>query len=89
MRVLLDTHVLLWALGSPSKLSAASRKQIESAEVFVSAASVCEISIKHSLGKLQADPREVVGSGGICTPADHGRARRQDRRAPHFAQRSL
>ncbi|MFZ1099505.1 MAG: type II toxin-antitoxin system VapC family toxin [Steroidobacteraceae bacterium] len=62
MRVLLDTHLLLWALGSPSKLSAASRKQIESAEVFVSAASVWEISIKRSLGKLQADPREVVAA---------------------------
>ncbi len=62
MRVLLDTHLLLWALGSPSKLSAASRKQIESAEVFVSAASIWEISIKRSLGKLQADPREVVAA---------------------------
>lgn len=62
MRVLLDTHLLLWALGSPSKLSAASRKQIESAEVFVSAASAWEISIKRSLGKLQADPREVVAA---------------------------
>ena len=28
MRVLLDTHLLLWALGSPSKLPAAARKLI-------------------------------------------------------------
>jgi PIN domain nuclease of toxin-antitoxin system len=62
VRVLLDTHLLLWALGSTSKLSAASRKQIESAEVFVSAASIWEISIKRSVGKLQADPLEVVAA---------------------------
>jgi PIN domain nuclease of toxin-antitoxin system len=62
VRLLLDTHLLLWALGAPSKLSAATRKQIQAAEVFVSAASIWEISIKRSLGKLQADPREVVAA---------------------------
>jgi PIN domain nuclease of toxin-antitoxin system len=40
MRVLLDTHLLLWALATPSKLPPAARKQIEAAEVFVSAASI-------------------------------------------------
>jgi PIN domain nuclease of toxin-antitoxin system len=62
VRLLLDTHLLLWALGAPSKLSVATRKQIQAAEVFVSAASIWEISIKRSLGKLQADPREVVAA---------------------------
>ena len=62
MRLLLDTHLLLWALGAPSKLSAATRKQIQAAEVFVSAASIWEISIKRSLGKLEADPREIVAA---------------------------
>ena len=60
MRLLLDTHVLLWALSQPSKLSAAALKRINGAEVFVSAASIWEISIKSSLGKLQAQPREVL-----------------------------
>ncbi len=60
MRVLLDTHLLLWALAAPSKLPAMARKQIEAAEVFVSAASIWEISIKSALGKLAADPREVL-----------------------------
>ena len=60
MRVLLDTHLLLWALAAPSKLPATARKQIEAAEVFVSAASIWEISIKSALGKLAADPREVL-----------------------------
>ena len=60
MRVLLDTHLLLWALSQPSKLSPAVRKQIEAAEVHISAASIWEIGIKVSLGKLDADPRVVL-----------------------------
>lgn len=60
MRVLLDTHFLLWALGQPSKLPAAMHKQIETAEIYVSAASIWEISIKASLGKLIADSREIL-----------------------------
>ncbi|HYB32559.1 MAG TPA: type II toxin-antitoxin system VapC family toxin [Steroidobacteraceae bacterium] len=62
MRLLLDTHLLLWALGSPAKLSAATRREIQSADVFVSAASIWEVSIKRSLGKLQADPREILAA---------------------------
>ncbi len=62
MRVLLDTHLLLWALGTPSKLPAAARKLINDANVYVSAASIWEISIKVALGKLSADPREVLAA---------------------------
>ncbi len=36
MRVLLDTHLLLWALSSPAKLSKRARQRIDSSEV------VCE-----------------------------------------------
>lgn len=60
MRILLDTHLFLWAVSAPSKLSAAARKQIDAAEVFVSAASIWEISIKASIGKLDADPDELL-----------------------------
>jgi PIN domain nuclease of toxin-antitoxin system len=60
MRVLLDTHLLLWALSSPSKLSRQARKLIDSSEVYVSAASIWEISIKSALGKLSANPTEVL-----------------------------
>jgi len=62
MRVLLDTHLLLWALGSPSKLPPAARRLINEAHVYVSAASIWEISIKAALGKLSADPREVLAA---------------------------
>lgn len=60
MRVLLDTHLLLWALSAPSKLSPAIRKQILAAEVYVSAASIWEISIKSAVGKLAVNPSEVL-----------------------------
>lgn len=62
MRVLLDTHLLLWALSSPSKLPKKARRRIDSSEVFASTASIWEISIKCALGKLEADPREVLAA---------------------------
>lgn len=62
MRLLLDTHLLLWALAAPSKLSENARKQIEDSEVYASAASIWEISIKSALGKLDADPAEILAA---------------------------
>lgn len=64
MRILLDTHLLLWALADPARLPPTARRLIDQSEVFVSAASIWEISIKAALGKLTADPREVVASLG-------------------------
>lgn len=54
-RLLLDTHVLLWALLSPSRLSPKVRDLLRdpATSVLVSAASAWEISTKHRLGKLQ------------------------------------
>ena len=60
MRVLLDTHLLLWALSSPAKLSKRALKRIDSSEVYASAASIWEMSVKSALGKLEADPAEVL-----------------------------
>lgn len=56
MRLLLDTHVLLWWLGNDPALSRAARAAIAAvdSEVFVSAASAWEISIKKALGKVEA-----------------------------------
>ncbi len=62
MRLLLDTHVLLWALSQPDRLSAATHKQIEAAEVFVSAASIWEIGIKAALGKLNTTAAEILAA---------------------------
>jgi PIN domain nuclease of toxin-antitoxin system len=60
LTLLLDTHLLLWALLQPNKLKPRARSLIELNEVFVSSASIWEISIKSSLGKLEADPRVVL-----------------------------
>ena len=49
-RILLDTHLLLWAVAEPRKLPPGARKRIEEADVFVSAASLWEVSIKASIG---------------------------------------
>lgn len=54
--ILVDTHVLLWALGEPKRLAPDARTALEDGdnEVFVSAVSAWEISIKAALGKLRA-----------------------------------
>lgn len=53
MKLLLDTHLLLWAVGEPQKLSAAARTLIEDqgTELVFSAASLWEITIKSALGR--------------------------------------
>ncbi len=55
MRILLDTHLLLWWLGDVSALSGEARTLIGDPEntVFISAVSLWEIWLKKSLGKLR------------------------------------
>lgn len=54
MRLLLDTHALLWWLAGDAALSAAAKSALadDNNDIFVSAASTWEISTKHRLGKL-------------------------------------
>jgi PIN domain nuclease of toxin-antitoxin system len=63
MRLLLDTHIFLWAVvGSPS-LKAKARQTIAAADaVHVSAASIWEIAIKARLGKIAAEPDALVSA---------------------------
>ncbi len=53
MKLLLDTHLLLWASGVPSQLSPAARSLISDPanDLFFSAASLWEITIKSGLGR--------------------------------------
>jgi PIN domain nuclease of toxin-antitoxin system len=55
LRVLLDTHIFLWALFEPSKLSATLTEIYQNKEnkLFLSLVSVWEIQIKQQLGKLE------------------------------------
>jgi len=56
VKLLLDTHVLLWWLADDATLAGDARESIADGgnEVWVSAASVWEIAIKRNLGKLTA-----------------------------------
>ncbi|MGQ0529370.1 MAG: type II toxin-antitoxin system VapC family toxin [Panacagrimonas sp.] len=53
MNLLLDTHVALWAITDSPKLTKKARELIESprSSVWISAATVWEITIKHGLGR--------------------------------------
>jgi PIN domain nuclease of toxin-antitoxin system len=54
MRLLLDTHVMLWLLEGSARLPRSTRQAVSRAEdVYVSAVSIWEISIKRALGRLQ------------------------------------
>jgi PIN domain nuclease of toxin-antitoxin system len=64
MRLLLDTHLLLWALAEPERLDATSRAALEDPdnEVLFSAASLWEIAIKSGLGRpdFTIDPQQIL-----------------------------
>jgi PIN domain nuclease of toxin-antitoxin system len=68
VRVLLDTHVLLWALITPKRLGKEARLAIESPDndVLFSAASIWEISIKFTLKRadFRVSP-EVIAAAAI------------------------
>ncbi len=53
MKLLLDTHILLWAAAEPEQLSSKAKALIEDPEnqLYFSAASLWEISIKNKLGR--------------------------------------
>ena len=77
LRLLLDTHALVWWLAGDPRLSPAARSAIEDEanEVLVSAASAWEVATKHRLGKLAgAGPlavdfaREVEAQGFVALP---------------------
>jgi PIN domain nuclease of toxin-antitoxin system len=85
MRVLLDTHALLWWLAGDVLLSPRAQLAIADPmnEVFVSAVSAWEVATKHRIGKLPlAGPlavdfgREVAAQGflALAITLEHGAA---------------
>lgn len=62
MRILVDTHIYLWALAEPDRIARDKRGELESLAntVYVSSISIAEIMIKASLGKLEFDFDPVV-----------------------------
>ncbi len=78
-RLLLDTHVLIWWLNGDNQLGATAKQEIgdEKNEVFVSAASTWEMSIKKQLGKLLAPEDieqkvELAGFSKLSVSLFHG-----------------
>jgi len=68
VRLLLDTHVVLWQLSGLRELSAQAQEQIaEADDLLLSTVSFAEIGIKASVGKLAVpgDLKERVAAAGI------------------------
>ena len=66
MRLLLDTHLLLWAMAASRKLPKAVKSQLldPNNEVYYSAASLWEVAIKHDLRRkdFRIDPDSLLGA---------------------------
>jgi PIN domain nuclease of toxin-antitoxin system len=81
MSWLLDTHVLLWWLADDPRLGASARAAIAAGDraVFVSAATIWEVSIKAALGKLTlpgpiAEVLEPEGFAALPVTGQHAAA---------------
>ena len=57
MKIIIDTHIFLWALTEPSKIEKDKLAQLRlmSNTIYVSAITVTELMIKSSIGKLDID----------------------------------
>jgi PIN domain nuclease of toxin-antitoxin system len=63
MKLLLDTHIFIWAIDDDPKLSDAAWSTIETADdVYVSSASLLEATIKYQLGKLSVEPERLAAA---------------------------
>lgn len=92
MIYLLDTHVWLWMLAAPERLTKGAREVVESPDsrLLLSAASSCEISIKWSLGKLTLPeppatyvPSRMQSTGVEGLAVEHGHALQVANLPPH------
>jgi PIN domain nuclease of toxin-antitoxin system len=68
MRLLLDTHTVLWAIGKSYELSEKAIREIKNMnnEILVSAVSLWEIALKYSIGKLTIDPFDIKKIPRYC-----------------------
>lgn len=90
MKLLLDTHLLLWAAAHPDRLSAQARELIEAPdnELVFSAASLWEIAIKRGLGRsdFRLEPRvlrrALIDNGYVELPITGEHALAIDELAP-------
>jgi PIN domain nuclease of toxin-antitoxin system len=68
MRLLLDTHTLLWSIGKTNELSEKAVQEIKNAnnEILVSAVSLWEIALKYSIGKLIMESFDIKNIPEYC-----------------------
>ena len=82
MKVLLDTHAFLWFITGDGRLSKKARRLMENveSELYLSAASVWEMAIKSSLGKLSVPVpfhefiQQKILEGFVIMPVEWPRA---------------
>ncbi len=82
MKVLLDTHIALWAAEGAPQLSARAIEVIEHPDntPCVSAAAIWEIAIKHAKGNLGVHPRDarlafrLAGFAELAITSEHAEA---------------
>jgi len=69
VKIIIDTHIFLWALAEPEKIDKKARKEIESLSntIFVSSMTAAELMIKASLKKIEItfDPMEMIEKSGF------------------------
>lgn len=69
MKIIIDTHIFLWALSDPSRIKERKRAELETLTntVYVSSISIAEIMIKSSIGKMNVnyDPVDMVRRSGF------------------------
>lgn len=67
MRLLLDTHIALWAIANSPRLPVQARGLIENTgdHIVISAASIWEIAIKHALARGAANDMPLSGQDAL------------------------
>ena len=81
MKLLLDTHILLWVMQDAAQLGRAARRLLADAdEVHVSSVCLWEAAVKHAVGKLEVDldalDEHLAQSSFIPLPVSWVHARR-------------
>ncbi len=69
MKIIIDTHIFLWAISEPEKLNKKYRQALEtlSNTIYVSSISITELMIKSSIGKIEIDfnPIDIAQKSGF------------------------
>jgi PIN domain nuclease of toxin-antitoxin system len=69
LKIIIDTHIFLWALAAPSRISGQKRADLEalSNTIYVSSITIAEMMIKASIGKLKIDfdPVDLAEQSGF------------------------